>query len=406
MVVSALMLVLLPALSQAHWSAPSISVQEGALVTLARGASGPFFQNSPSPEHAQLLSPQKCDSVARVVDSPPSIEQQYPGDAAVARKAIARFVHEGMVVFTVISLHEPAPPTLRGRRLKQSQGSFGGHVRGFIESFRQHGQGRSPMIVCTSLRTKRLAERLVGGNNSAYFVANWLQWPGSVGKRRVATFDSGLNRDLDPSVNLKYLWAYFIVRSDVSAFFLDADTRLLRPPHPFIALQQRRGIFYTTPPRHMPDMLAQLDMSAGMTELQANRFHALDERPLRPYAAAVPAAVDCVAKKNYYHHCATQGRYLCINTGMMVFFPGSGSERILAAMLHLLRSHWDTWWEQTMCNHVVARLLESGGLKFDWLEPSMFQYLHAVVRYPDLVIAHGSLGQFRKLENRSHTRIV
>ena len=374
---------------------PSIEQQDAALVSLARGTVKPFL-NSPPATNAQQIPSADCDSMEKVIASPPSIDHRYPGGSAYVRRVAQQFVRDGMVTFTVISLIPEGPNV--GRQLKQEPSSFRNHVRGFVASVVRHDDGHAPLVVCTNQHTKRQAEHLVGANSSSPFVLNQLRWPGKGGGRRVATHDSGVNRDLDPAVNLKYLWAYFLVRCGFSAFFLDADTRLLKRPHPFIAIQQRRGIYYTTLPQHMPDMLAQLDMASGMSELLMNKFQVLDERPLRPFASTAPAAVECVAKKNFYHYCEGKGRYLCINTGMMVFFPGNGSELVLNAMLHLLEASWDSWWEQTMCNFVVARLLESGELKFDWLEPTMFQYLHATTKRHELVVAHGGIDQHRWID--------
>ena len=212
----------------------------------------------------------------------------------------------------------------------------------------------------------------------------------------MAVDDSGMNRDGDPAINLKYLWAYAIVLCGSSAFFLDVDTRVMHLPHPYFGIQIRRGISYPTAPEHMPDVLAQLDFVGGSKEFVANQV-ALDRRPLRPIASVQPATMSCVASTNRYHFCRPHGRFLCLNTGMMLFNARNQTLSMLSEMLHLLTRYWKSWWEQTMFNFMVASKLRAGTIQFDYLEPRLFNYHHAVP-HEHLVVAHGSLEELERTE--------
>ena len=211
---------------------------------------------------------------------------------ALATTSLRRFSVNGTITFTVVSLHGTAVNARSGRgapgrRLAQPPESFSRLLVRFVESFARAVPGALPMVVCSDENTQRTAGQLLDSAQNAAnkkhqrvlrasLVRHALGWPGMPQPfRRVARKDEcgrgsfgPCDRNLDPSVNLKYLYAYWVVRRGYRAFFLDADTEVHRPPAAYFGAQLRlraRGAasvyeLHDTEPQHMPDLLAQLDM--------------------------------------------------------------------------------------------------------------------------------------------------
>jgi len=115
----------------------------------------------------------------------------------------------------------------------------------------------------------------------------------------------------------------------------------------------------------------QLRVRRWPADLEANRPR-LSSRPLRPVSpSALPR---CSFGPNEYRFCEPYGRFLCLNSGMILFQPTANTELALRKMLIALTNYWDSWWEQTLFNWFVGLQVRRGRLTFDYLEPTLFQW--------------------------------